>query len=91
MFTSPMPTWGHSHDINYNGQTFPCMKVNVEESDITLYFTANGVVEWIVTSRGTYYRGRAVHNAVFQCISQPTVRRARAEMPTPLLAHAVGA
>lgn len=90
MFTSPMPTWNHSHDINFQGQTFPCMKVDVEESDLTLYFTANGCVEWIVTSRGVYYRGRAVQHAVFHCITQPQVRRARAEMPV-MLAHAVGA
>lgn len=90
MFTSPMPTWNHSHDINFSNRTFPVMRVDVEESDITLYFTAIGTVEWIVTSRGTYFRGRAVQNAVFRNISQPSVRRAQAEMPVQL-AHAVGA
>jgi len=90
MFTKPMPTWAHSHDINFSGQTFPVMRVDVEQTDMAMYFTANGVVEWIVTSLGIYYRGRAVKNAVFRPINQPSVRRAQVDRPV-LLAQAVGA
>ena len=68
MFTSPMPSWQHSHDINWRQRSWPVMRYDVPlgtpEQGFTLFFWSLVCIEWILGPFSRlYFRGRIIRDA----------------------------
>lgn len=72
MFTTPMSTWKHSHDVYWQGRVWNVMAYELPPCQMTLLFNPTGAIDWIQGPYARLYlRGRRVINAELRLIGKP--------------------
>jgi hypothetical protein len=64
-----MPTWAHTHNVNWRGKPHPVMVVDVH-GVVRLCFRSDGMVEWLITPGGQFlHRGDQKQGASLEDMS----------------------